>query len=195
MFPCFELSIPPTHKHPMPSASSIGASSMNWLNWSSYELGFPQRAESIHWLFLWGSSNSHYWASGGPVWGESAQSDWWGGWGKVADLWGSLSKRTNSWDRRGGDASHGLNIFLIKSVFVVQTKVIWNNLLMRTETQQDVNKLPLLSNLPVKCVKSSDFSITVCLICTQASPGWLKCTILSLIVQENCVLCCCNGNN
>lgn len=39
MLQCFEVLIPPTDKHPTSSPSSIGASSTNWLNWSSYELG------------------------------------------------------------------------------------------------------------------------------------------------------------
>lgn len=74
-------------------------------------------------------------------------------------------------------------------------QVLWNNLWNWAQTQQRVNKLPLLSNTSSRSVKSSDFSITAVLICMQASPDWLKCSILSLIVQENCVLCCCSGNN
>lgn len=58
------LSIWHTHTH-----------TLSILCFSSYELAkliliqiraCPQRAPSIHWLLLWGSSNSHYWASGGP---------------------------------------------------------------------------------------------------------------------------------
>ena len=62
-------------------------SSYKWLCWSSK--GLP----SIHWLLLWGSSNSHYGCQGGPHPGRGCPGWLMSGEGRAARLGGPAGSR------------------------------------------------------------------------------------------------------